>query len=102
MGKNTPSLFPYKSENARWIKKRGKVILLEPRKGKYYRLNETASLIWDLCDGTHDEKDIAGFIKKEFQVNDLKEVKSQVKQLIMELKSIKLIVIRRLKKFNDK
>jgi hypothetical protein len=43
------------------------VILLDPRNGKYYSLNQTASDVWRLCDGNSSLEDLVGLLAKAYQ-----------------------------------
>lgn len=92
----------YKSSGARWIKKKGLVILLESKKGRYYRLNTTASLIWDLCDGVHNEKYIASIIRQKFKINKPEELEQDIRKLILNLVDNGLLVLKKSKKSYEK
>ncbi|EIJ43861.1 Coenzyme PQQ synthesis protein D (PqqD) [Beggiatoa alba B18LD] len=43
------------------------VVLHDPRTGKVYMLNPTASLIWSLCDGAHSTMDIVDTLQAQFR-----------------------------------
>lgn len=46
----------------------GEAVVLNLDSGLYYSLNEVGSKIWNLCDGTHNIKDITAAVCKEFEV----------------------------------
>lgn len=93
--KNTKVKFPLKNQSIRWIKKEGIAILLNPKKGKYYRLNETSSLIWDLSDGTRNEKEIVHIVKEKFDAKNTRSVKNDVKTMVSDLHRKQLIILKK-------
>lgn len=76
--------YSQKLETVRWIIQHGKTILLEPKKGKYYRLNETASFIWDYCDGTRSAKEIAQILQKKFHIKNSTNIEKDVIKAIFD------------------
>lgn len=40
----------------------GEVVLLHPARGIVIRANDTAALVWQLCDGIHTVQDIVGIL----------------------------------------
>jgi hypothetical protein len=43
-------------------------VLHDDRTGQVHFLNETAALVWDLCDGAHTVDEIAGAVARRYAV----------------------------------
>jgi len=83
--------YPIKFESIRWVKDRHGATLLDPSKGRYYKLNKTASIIWDYSDGTKDENRLAGLIQSEFSIKNFDIVHRDVSNILKDLYQKKLI-----------
>lgn len=64
------NLFPAKSEKIRWIERKEGIIVLNPRKQIYHKLNESASYIWQICNGIKNIKDISSEVAKRYDINE--------------------------------
>jgi hypothetical protein len=42
------------------------MVLLHPRSGEYYSLDEVGARIWDLCDGTHTVASMIDILSQEY------------------------------------
>ena len=66
-------------------------IILDTKIGKeVHQLNEVATFIWNLCDGTHDLQSMANKVCKEFDIDYL-QATDDIKILIEELNSKSLL-----------
>lgn len=83
-------LYPAKSEKIRWIERKQGVIVLDPAKGIYHKLNQTATYIWQLCNGTRNIEDIYKLIAKEYNTNEDK-IRRDISSAIYYLKRFGLI-----------
>jgi len=61
--------YPAKAEEARWIERKNAVILLNPRTGRYCRLNSVAAHLWRICDGTMTAEEAAAAIAEGYHVS---------------------------------
>ncbi|ALG67298.1 HPr-rel-A system PqqD family peptide chaperone [Beggiatoa leptomitoformis] len=66
------------------------IVLHDPRTGKVYMLNPTASLIWSLCDGMHSTAEIAKEIQNRFRLTP-ETILTTVEKTVAELKEYGLI-----------
>ena len=66
------------------------VVLLDPRSGEYYALDEVGGRIWDLCDGTRTVGEIAGQISDEYAA-PASVVHADVQALLQELALAELV-----------
>ena len=62
-------LYPAKNEKVRWIVRENIVLLLDPKKGTYHKLNETAALVWQFSNGINNQEDIRDLIFKNYKIN---------------------------------
>jgi hypothetical protein len=83
--------YPQKRERIRWITKGNTTVILDPQRGKYYKLNRTASLIWDYCDGANDTSAMARILRSVFHSADRGELKEDVQKMISSFYKKKLI-----------
>ena len=44
------------------------VLLYDPVASRTHRLNKSAAMIWDLCDGAHSVEELAGLLTAQFEV----------------------------------
>jgi hypothetical protein len=44
----------------------GTMVLLRPRSGEYYSLDEVGARIWGLCDGTHTVASMLNILSQEY------------------------------------
>ena len=68
----------------------GEMILLNEKKEKIHQLNNTASFVWDCCNGENTIDNIVVLLKEEFEVESI-DIKSDVINIITSLKKLKLI-----------
>ena len=68
-------------------------VLLDPRSGEYYSLDEVGARIWDLCDGNRSAEAIALTLSEEYDA-DLATIQADVVRLLRELQDAKLVDIR--------
>ncbi len=76
-----------------------KVGLFNEKEKKFYRLNEVALYIWDLCDGSHSIEDISKMLLDEVKKSShpkaktatLNEIKKDVEYIVERLKKFGLI-----------
>lgn len=67
-------------------------IILDTKVGReVHQLNEVASFIWNLCDGTHDIQSIAEEVCAEYDV-DFQVALLDINEIVQELSAKKLLV----------
>lgn len=67
-------------------------IILDTKVGKeVHRLNEVASFVWNLCDGSNDIKMIVEKVCDEFEVS-FDEARADIESLIFNLESKSLLI----------
>lgn len=64
-------------------------ILLDPRRGDVHRLNQTALLVWRLCDGQTTTREIARQLTTAYQV-DFEAALACVDELMVRLATLQL------------
>jgi hypothetical protein len=67
------------------------LILLNPRNGEYYTLDEVGGQIWNLCDGAHTVAEMVAAISAEFDA-PVTEIEADVHELLSDLASEQLVV----------
>ena len=88
---------PKKNKNLAWriIDAEAVVLSLEnqPEEGEAVNIfNQTATRIWELCDGKKSVKEIIAQLKKEY-APESQNLESQVKRIIEDMRDEKLIQI---------
>ncbi len=74
------------------LKKLGKETLLyDPITDKAHTLNETASLIWNLCDGKHSLEEIEKTIYENFSIKESIEVEKDILKNLKEFQKLGLL-----------
>ena len=74
------------------VKKLGKETLLyDPSTDKVHTLNQTASLIWSLCDGEHSLGEIKRAIYENFSIKETIEVEKDILKNLKELQKLGLL-----------
>jgi hypothetical protein len=74
---------PKRKENFKLEEVGGEILLYHPETAKILYCNETAKLIWQLCDGSRTEDEIAGIFREAFPeegdavADDVKETLKQ-------------------------
>ena len=68
----------------------GEAVIYDGQRGKLHHLNPTATLVFQLCDGTATVKRLAVDIGGAFNLPD-KAVERQVRALVRELEKAKLL-----------
>ena len=66
------------------------VILLDPRNGKYYSLNQTASDVWRLADGQSSVEDVVGLLAKAYEVSTA-DIRPEVEKAIGDFREAGLL-----------
>lgn len=69
----------------------GELVILDLQRGNIHRLNSTASLIWDTCDGTRTASDIAMSLAERFAIPSSKAL-DDVNAALAELDRLGLLV----------
>lgn len=69
----------------------GEMVVVDPESEKIHQLNETASFIWQRCDGDHDRQQIAEELATAFEV-DAETAEQDVAQALEKLEEIGLLV----------
>ncbi len=59
-------MFPKPSEDVVWKKNNEKIVIFDASSGKLFELSETASCIWELCNGKTPVDEIVSNLAKEF------------------------------------
>jgi len=83
-------IYPVKSENIRWVGRRNSAILLDPGRGKYYKLNNTAKIVWQACNGLNAVERIAQMLFTRHKASKSKILKD-VNAIISHLSKARLI-----------
>ena len=65
------------------------VLLFDTQSQQAHFINQTAELIWDLCDGKHNEEDIAKEISSKYDM-DMGRVLGDVRILLSEFEEKQL------------
>lgn len=68
------------------------LILLDPRNGEYYTLDEVGGRIWALCDGERTVSDIAAIISQEYDA-PAETIEADVVELLRDLASGQLVAL---------
>ena len=71
----------------------GEAVILNDQAGTLHRLNPTASVIWDCCDGTSSVDDIVARLASAYDV-DLRTCQKDVSEIILKLESLNLLTIK--------
>lgn len=85
---------PVRVSEGCWVKKDNVVGVTDPYSGKLYWLNETASFIWELCDGKYVVNDIIDHLMKEYRIIKKETATKDVIHLLMLLRELKLIELK--------
>ncbi|HVA90767.1 MAG TPA: PqqD family protein [Chloroflexota bacterium] len=67
------------------------LILLNPRNGEYYTLDEVGGQVWNLCDGAHTVAEMVAAISAEFDA-PVTEIEADVQDLLSDLAHEQLVV----------
>ena len=59
---------PVKNVDVVWRDIEGEAILLDPRKGKYFGLNEVGCSFWKMADGKRSMEEIVSLLLEEYEV----------------------------------
>ena len=83
--------FPVRSQHVEWSIGAGKTITVKDTvSGWFFPLNEVATLIWDMLDGTNDVLAIVNALCAEFQV-DPETARTDVEEFIGQAQDLGLI-----------
>ena len=83
-------VYPAKSEQVRWIERKEGAIILNQKTGMYHKLNDTATFIWQISNGTKTIEEISRIMAKENTIEE-DRAKKDVCHIINYLKSVGLI-----------
>ncbi len=77
---------PIKKEGLELSEVKDGFIVYDPENERVHYLNATASVIFELCDGKHGEKEIAAFVATTFGLSEppLADVRQTLEQLTSE------------------
>lgn len=85
---------PRRSEQvlARRVKpEEGAVVLLHPRSGEYYSLDEVGGAVWGLCDGAHSVREMVAILEREYDAPPA-TIEADVLALLADLADERLVV----------
>jgi coenzyme PQQ biosynthesis protein PqqD len=68
------------------------LVLLSPRDGQYFALDEVGGRLWELCDGAHTIADIADVLAHEYDAPRA-TIETDVRELLHELVDEKLATL---------
>ena len=74
-----------------WRELDGEAILLNPKEGCSYNLNNVGTLIWKMLDGEHSIDDIAKAICEYYEVEH-EQALQDMRQLLNELRENNLVI----------
>ncbi|MEW6295020.1 MAG: PqqD family protein [Candidatus Diapherotrites archaeon] len=80
----------YKCKDVEWKEIEGEVLVFEPEKYFFFRLNSTASFIWKKINGKSSFKEISQATKNKYKLKD-GQAKKDLFDCIKKLKDLKLI-----------
>ena len=69
----------------------GEMVVMDKESEQIHQLNQTASLIWQLCDGEHDQQQIAEELAATFEV-DTETAQHDVADTLKKLEEIGLLL----------
>lgn len=69
----------------------GEMVVMDKQSEQIHQLNQTASFIWQLCDGDHDRQQIAEELATAFEI-DAETAKADVADTLNKLEEIGLLV----------
>jgi hypothetical protein len=69
----------------------GEMVVMDKESEQIHQLNQTASFIWQLCDGEHDRQQIAEELATAFQV-DTETAQQDVADTLEKLEEIGLLL----------
>ena len=69
----------------------GEMVVMDQESEQIHQLNETASFIWQLCDGEHDRQQIADELSEAFEV-DPQTAQQDVTKTLEKLEEIGLLI----------
>ena len=84
---------PVKNDQVLFRKEKDSTILLDNRTGQPYVMNETASAVWHVIDGSTKVTDIVSTLKHDFD-DTREELEAHVIELIKELVELDFIDLR--------
>jgi hypothetical protein len=74
-----------------WRELDGEAILLNPKEGCSYNLNNVSTLIWKMLDGEHTPEDIAKTICELYEV-EYEQALQDIERLLDELRDNNLLI----------
>lgn len=88
-----PTAVPIQAEGAIHRTLGDETVVLDIDESHYYVLNETGTLIWNLCDGKHTLGDMLAALCQEFDVSR-EAAQASVSRLMEDLVQVRLVVLR--------
>jgi PqqD family protein of HPr-rel-A system len=85
-----PALKPKTRADLAVVELDGEAVIYDETTGNLHHLNPTATIIFNLFDGTSTVKELAGLIEDEFQIPS-QEVERQIRDLIKEFRQAGLL-----------
>jgi len=67
------------------------LILLSPRSGQYFTLDEVGARVWDLCDGQRRVADLVSIVHAEFDA-PMETIQADILELLDDLTGEQLVV----------
>jgi len=89
--------YPVVVENVYYATWNKKVFILKIDDKSFLELNPSAGILWELCDGSRDVKEIIDVFCKKFKL-DKKAAKKDVVDFIAKMNSLKLIKLEKTQK----
>jgi len=90
MGKNLSEKIPVPKDNILSREENGKTVIFDDSLGEPYLLNETGTIIWQLCDGKLKVKEIAEELCQNFE-GDSSTIENEVIAFIENLAEKKIV-----------
>ncbi len=81
---------PQKHSNVIAREIEGETVLLNEEKGEIHQLNQTASFIWQCCNGNNSIDDIIHLLNDKFQTETI-NIESDVIETLATLKKLNLL-----------
>ena len=81
---------PVRSEHVLAQRNAETLILLSPRSGQYFTLDEVGARVWELCDGNRCVADVVAVVHAEFDA-PLATIQTDILELLDDLTSEQLV-----------
>ena len=70
----------------------GETILQNTDTGTIHLLNTTSSIIWDMCDGEHDQNDITSYFIQKYPSINPAEIINDIDFILQQFQEAELII----------